>query len=302
MPDSQSTAANRFLTRFAAIALAAGLAGGAPRAMAGTGDADQQSKPAGIAISRTDYKQQLKRDQAVAISNPFGNVSVRFGGFEHLAETHAVLQEPAGAAHIEIKSKMLADGSYQIAAEIPGGGLAVEGQRVDLSLLLPEGHALAIRTDRGGVDVRGVHGNVDVNSIAGDIALRGIRGVIRAETGGGTIQASLGTAPRGAEQRLSTTTGEIQVGLDDNFDGELELATSALFATDYSLDVIRHPGEEPNKIAHALIGARASKLSLLSRRGQISLLRRAPFSAPGAPPSAAGAERDEQEQEESDSD
>ena len=121
-------------------------------------------------------------------------------------------------------------------------------------------------------------------------------------TGGGTIQASLGTAPRGAEQRLSTTTGEIQVGLDDNFDGELELATSALFATDYSLDVIRHPGEEPNKIAHALIGARASKLSLLSRRGQISLLRRAPFSAPGAPPSAAGAERDEQEQEESDSD
>lgn len=278
------------------------LAGSFASAMAQTSDPTGQSKATEIVTTRTDYSQPLKVGQAVAIFNPYGNVSVRFGGFGHLAETHAVLQEPAAGMHIKIESKLLEDGSYQIAAEMPGKGTAADGQRVDLSLLLPEGHALSVRTDRGSADVRGVHGNVDVKSTAGDIALRGISGVIRAETGGGSIQASLGTAPRGAHQRLVTTTGEIQVGVDDHLDAEIELATSAMFATEYSLDISRRPGQEPNKIARARIGAAASNLSLLSRRGQISLIRRAPFTVPSGTPSDAAAAHSPAEQEDADSD
>jgi hypothetical protein len=133
-----------------------------------------------------------------------------------------------------------------------------------------------------------VHGNVDVKSDGGDIELRSIQGAIQAQTTGGAIEASLGTAPRGAQQRLATTTGDI------------DLATSALFATDFSLDVTRHPGEEPNKRASTTVGRNASRLTIESRRGQIRLRRRAGFTSVGDASSDASAGQGQDEDNDSD--
>jgi DUF4097 and DUF4098 domain-containing protein YvlB len=173
----------------------------------------------------------------------------------------------------------------------------VEGQRLDMSVLVPEGHDLRVRTEHGLIDVRGVHGNVDLASVAGDITLRGIKGAIQAQTRDGTIEASLATAPRGAQQRLATTTGTLQVGVDDELDAALQLATSAQFATDYSLQVEPRTGEEPNKIARTVIGENHSTLVLDSKRGEIRLLRRARFTSVGE-----AAPADAQDQEDNDSD
>ena len=48
-----------------------------------------------------------------------------------------------------------------------------------------------------------------------NLNLRGIQGAIQGETTAGSIEASLGTAPKGAQQRLATTTGDIEIGVDD---------------------------------------------------------------------------------------
>jgi hypothetical protein len=142
-----------------------------------------------------------------------------------------------------------------------------------------------------------VHGDVELSSVGGDITLRAIRGAIQAQTGDGAIEASLGTAPRGAHQRLATTTGSLQVGVDDGLDAAVRMATSAQFATDYSIQVERRVGEEPNKVARTVIGENHSTLALDSRRGEIRLLRRARFTSVGDAPEA-----DEQAQEDNDSD
>jgi len=253
---------------------------------------------ASIVTTRSDYAATLPVGQAIVIDNPYGDVHVRFGGFEHKVDAHAVLQEPRGAAHIALKPDVADD--YTIAPRLPAATTVREGQRIDLSVFVPEGHALRVRTEHGLIDVRGVHGDVDLKSTAGDITLRGIKGVIHGETGEGTIEASLGTAPRNASQRLATTTGDIQVGVDDRLDAELDMATSALFATDYSLQVLRRPGEEPNKRARAVIGSDASKFVLESRRGQIRLMRRAGFTSVGGESSTAPAGQEDEEDNDSD--
>jgi hypothetical protein len=293
--------------RCAALLTALALLAGCPRAddakpeTAGnsapdTTAASAHANPTHVTITRSDFAATLAVGTPVTIDNPYGDVHVRFGGFEHKVDGHAVLQEPAGAAHIGLVPAAVR-GRYAVAPRLPDNARLQEGQRLDLSVFVPEGHDLEITTEQGLIDVRGVHGDVELSSVGGDITLRAIRGAIQAQTGDGAIEASLGTAPRGAHQRLATTTGSLQVGVDDGLDAAVRMATSAQFATDYSIQVERRVGEEPNKVARTVIGENHSTLALDSRRGEIRLLRRARFTSVGDAPEA-----DEQAQEDNDSD
>ncbi len=259
-----------------------------PHAVQASNASSAKGQVTTIATTRSDYSATLPEGQAITIDNPYGDVHVRFGGYEHNIETHAVLQEPIGATHIAL-APVATSAGYAIVPRLPAGATVREGQRLDLSIFVPENHSLTVLTEQGLIDVHGVHGDVDLKSTAGDIDLRGIRGAIHAETGQGSIEAALGTAPRNASQRLATTTGDIQVGVDDRLDAAVDMATSALFATDYSIKIMRHPGEEPDKHASTVIGANTSKLLLESRRGQIRLLRRAGFTVAGTSSAAPDA-------------
>jgi hypothetical protein len=252
---------------------------------------------------RSDITAVLPRGQAVTLDNPYGDVLVRFGGFEHRIEAHLVLQEPQGVAHIELKPESRdAERRYRLAARLPKGATLREGQRLDLSVLLPEGHSLRVRTEHGTISVHGVREDVDLASTDGNIELRGIKGAIQAQTGGnGAIEASLATAPRDSTQRLATGTGDIRVGVDDRLDAELTMATANQFATDFSLTVTRKPGEERNKLAQTVIGENHAKVAVESVRGEIRLLRRSKFTPVGTTALNA-AEHGEEEEEDNDSD
>jgi hypothetical protein len=249
-----------------------------------------------VDIVRSDFAATLPAGQPITIDNPYGDVHARFGGFEHKVDGHVVLQEPRGAAHIVLMPSVI-DGRYVVAPRLPPNAILHDGQRLDMSVFIPEGHALRVRTEQGLIDVRGIHGDVTLDTVAGDITLRGIKGAVQAQTRDGTIEASLDGAPRGAKQRLATTTGTLQVGVDDRLDAAVQMATSAQFATDYSIQVERRAGQEPNKIARTVIGENHSTLVLDSRRGEIRLLRRAGFTSVGDAPDA-----DAEEQEDNDSD
>lgn len=298
-------ASSRAVQRLCLCAASALVAGGVRADDAMTRAAPERSAPTAIqevdgdsVVSRSDLSAVLPKGQAVSIDNPYGDVHVRFGGFDHRIETHAVLQEPAGSAHVELNA-LERDGEqrYALVARLPGGATLRDGQRLDLSVLLPEGHALRVRTEHGAIDVRGVRGDVDLVSVDGNLELRNIRGVIQAQTGSGAIEASLSPAPRGSKQRLATTTGEIRVGVDDRLDAQLDMTTASQFATDYSLTITRRPGAEANKLARAVIGRKRATIALESARGEIRLLRRATFT-----PTGKGQRAETEESEDNDSD
>jgi hypothetical protein len=255
----------------------------------------ERASPPDAQLVRLDLSATLEAGQAVAVDNPYGDVRLRFGGYEDKLEIHSVAQEPDRAKPIALQPGVV-DGRYLIAPRLPAGTLVVEGQRLDLVVFVPLGHPVVARTERGVIESRGIRADIDLHSTSGDIAIRGTKGSVHAETGAGNIEASLLSAPRGAKQRLATGTGEIVLAVNDKLDAEVEMATSAAFATEYSLKIKQLPGKEPNKRAFASIGEENSSLLVESLRGEIRLLRWTGFT------SADGTPVEEDEQADTDSD
>lgn len=259
-------------------------------------EASRALSPAAAPITpeRRDFSATLADGQAVAIDNPYGDVRLRFGGYAHALEIHAVLQQPAQAAAIALQPQTEAR-RYLFAPRLADGAVLAAGQRVDLVAFVPGGHAVSARTEHGLIESRGVRGDIDLGSVSGDIAIRGTQGRVRAQTGDGAIEASFDAAPKASQQRLATRTGNIVLAVDERLDATLELATSGVFATEFSLDVERLAGQEPNKRARTVIGDDEARIALESRRGEIRLLRRSAFTPLGGKPT-------DQEYEDNDSD
>lgn len=234
-------------------------------------------------IVRLDFAASLASGEDVVIDNPYGDVRLRFGGYEHAIETHAVAQQPLLATPIALQP--VTEGPhYLITPRLPAGTLVADRQRLDLVVFVPLGHAVSVRTERGTIESRGIRADIDLKSSAGDIAIRGTQGSVSAETGAGSIEASLGKAPAGSRQRLATTSGNIIVAVADSLDARVEMATSAPFATEYSLQVTPRPGQEPNKQAVAVVGEDRANVSVESRRGEIRLLRWSGFTSTDGKP------------------
>ncbi len=223
-------------------------------------------------LIRQDFSARLTAGQAVAVDNPYGDVRLRFGGYEDQLEIHAVAQRPNMATPIALQPAIV-DGIYSIAPRLPANTLVADGQRLDLVVFVPLGHPVNARTERGVIESRGIRAGIDLRSTSGNISIRGTKGQINAETGPGMIEASLLHAPRGSRQHFATSTGSIVLAVNDDLDANLELSTSAAFATEYSLQIEQLPGKEPNKRATARIGEGNADVVVESRRGEIRLLR-----------------------------
>ncbi len=234
-------------------------------------------------LVRQDFSAHLATAQAVVVDNPYGDVRLRFGGYEDQLEIHAIAQRPDKATPILLQPAVV-DGSYRIAPRLPANSLVAEGQRLDLVIFVPLGHAVDARTESGVIESRGIRADIDLRSTSGDISIRGTKGRIKAETGPGTIEASLLRAPPGSLQHFTTSTGSIVLAVNDDLDANLEMSTSAAFATEYSLQIEHLPGREPNKRAIARIGEDRADVVVESRRGEIRLQRWSGFrTADGKP-------------------
>lgn len=233
---------------------------------------------------REDLTDTVPAGTAVYVDNPYGNVYLRFGGYQHAVDVHVTLQQPVGAPAITLH-RGRENGRYVIAPRLPEGVAPVPAQRIDLVVYVAQGHAVTVRTGDGDIESRGVKSDLDLHSTRGDIAVRGTEGTVQAETGAGNIEVTFArAAPAGSRQRLATTTGSITVGVTDRLDATVTMATSAAFATDYSIDVTHDDGKEPDKWARTVIGAPRAEITLESRQGEIRVLRRAVFVEVGERP------------------
>jgi hypothetical protein len=236
--------------------------------------------------TRSRMIDQLQPGKALRIINEFGEVRVRFGGFEHALEATAVAQAPIGAA-IPVMRYDAALGEIKTA--LPNSDAQIAGQRIDVTVFVPEQHALSVQSLQGLIEVRGLRADLQARSESGAIFVRGVSGAIDLQTGSGVIEAAIFETPVNRPQRLETRTGSISVSFAPDYSALVTLASSGLFATEYSLSVEPLPGQEPNKAATALIGAAAAgpmhpnPITISSKRGDIRLFRRAAFIEPDSP-------------------
>ena len=284
-PVVASTMGNARSLRFSAraFALALVLSGATNAHAADDGKIEAMPPPEVIVanetmvdVQRRDLSNTVPAGQPISIDNPYGDVRLRFGGYEHAVDIHATFQQPAGAALIMLEPRS-ENGRHLIAPRLPPGVVLAAGQRIDLVVYVPEKHGVSVRTERGLIEGRGLKSDLELRSVDGDIILRGTDGAVQAETAAGAIEAALLPSKPGWSQRLATSTGNILIGASDKLDANLLMSTSGVFATEFSLVVSRRPGEEPNKQARTTIGDGNSELLVESRRGEIKLLRRAEY-------------------------
>ena len=246
--------------------------------------------PDGSAIDRVNWKEVLDAGTPVEIINPYGDVRLRFGGYRRELELQAIAQRPKGIEARFALALERSEGVARVSVQRADGAEPAPGQRADLVFFVAEGFPVSVRTTRGQIEVRGLRGDLSARSESGDIAVRGVTGLLDLESQSGSIEAAPQPAPAGSEQRIATRTGPITLGLAAEADLDLALATSAAFATEFSIEVTPQPGEEPNKTATARLGQGGALMRIVSRRGEIRLLRRAPFvdADPDVPPAAPG--------------
>lgn len=253
--------------------------------VAAAGQATQATDAQMPEPERRDLSFQLSEGQSVEVDNPYGNVNMRFGGYEHQLDMRAIIQQPEGASEFTFKPAEVA-GHLVVAPTLPDNVGLAQTQRIDLVLYVPQGHAVSVRTGNGNVEARGLKSNLTVRSSSGNIGARGIEGTMQAETDAGKINVLMfGTAPPGSQQRFTTRTGNISLSTTDSLDADVTLATTAPFATDYSLQIEHLDGKEPDKVAHAVVGApkagkQKAEIMLESLVGEVHLLRRAVFVDP----------------------
>ncbi len=232
-------------------------------------------------IERSVDTHALSARQPIRIDNPYGDVRVRFGGYEGTLEWRTVAQNGEAAEKIAVTGSSHDD--FLISARLPEGVILAPGQRVEITAYVPQGHDLDIVTERGLIEVRGIKdGSLKARSVAGNIVFRGIEGLVDVETGTGNIEGQLDPRPAGSRQRIATSTGNILLGLVDDLNAELAMASSGVFATEFSIKIDPQPGQEPNKSATAVIGKPESNVEVVSKRGEIRLLRRLQFRSASA--------------------
>jgi hypothetical protein len=228
-------------------------------------------------LVRLDHLEKLPATTPILIDNPYGDVRLRFGGYENTVELHVTEQRPDATLPTFEYRHQLESGSYRIAPTLPTGVALQTHQRTDLVVYVPQGHPVQVSTVRGMVESRGLKSDLLIRSEAGNILLRGTLGLLDVQTDAGTIEVALEDAPVGSSQRLVTTTGLITAALADSSNVDVTLSTSAPMTTEFSLQIDHLPGQEPNKRGRAQIGQPSARLQIESKRGEIRVLRRAAF-------------------------
>jgi hypothetical protein len=228
--------------------------------------------------TRSAFKEVLAAGQSVSIQNDFGDVRLRFGGYEHVLEMTAVAQSPIGSAMPVVTFDKL---SGQVRTSLPAtasGAIASAalGQRIDIVLWIPQTHSVRVSTISGLVEVRGVRDAVVARSTSGAITARGVQGTLDLETGSGSVEIAFDASVKGA-QRVVTQTGAIIAAFGASADATLKLATSGLIGTEYSVEITPQPGLEPNKSGLVTLGAGKNSIEIASKRGELRLFRRQDF-------------------------
>lgn len=223
---------------------------------------------------RFAQKYSLNPGQALEIANDFGDVHLRFGGFAHELELSAVAQAPEGAPAPTVRFDAKT-GRYD--SYLPEGSVIARGQRADMVAFVPEGHAVTVQTLAGDVEVRSVRADVTIRSNSGAISARGVRGAIDAQTGSGSIEVAFVDDANAPKQRLETSTGLIMASFGPQANARINVATSGLIGTEYSVEVTPAAGQEPNKTGKLLLGAGEKQIEIQSKRGELRLYRRSGF-------------------------
>lgn len=222
------------------------------------------------------WYQELESGGEVVIDNPFGDVYVRHNRGGSRVGISGVVQRLGKDQPTERLALRAAPGRVALEVDFPGAPdkLGVYGRpgRVDLTVLVPAGSTLRIRTRDGNATGKRVQANLDVQSDAGRIDFS-TTGWAKARSSSGDISLVLIGEGGGRSVELDSERGalrmEVPVLAAATFDIDAPAGLSAEPAA--LLAQLRKQGEGAWRGTWARPGQDPNHLKLRTRAGQVRL-------------------------------
>ena len=247
--------------------------------------AQPSSPPNSWSIEREQREVKVVAGARVVVENLFGDVRVR-GGDAGRLQLWSVGQRHADDPRPWTIESASVDGVVTVRIAPPAAPpVAAEEaaewrkRRLDLTLFVPPESPLALRTENGLIEAKGINAPVEARSVAGEQRFW-VGGVLDARSERGALRAVLQTDAWSAPSRLETVTGAIAVELRPGAAARLVLETQGELTSDFSIAVERLG--QLSKRAVAVLGGGGAEIRLTSQRGDLKIreLLEAP---PGTP-------------------
>ena len=208
------------------------------------------------------FFEKVGKPARVVVDNPHGNIWVRFGGYEDKVEIIATGQrlEPKLPRLVVEREHTGDDLFVRVVSEksdVPAS--ADRRDRIDLVVFVPIGRRVELHTVEDDIAVKGLKGDLAVNTIKGNVTLRKITGAVDVRTERGTVAALLESDVTKSDQRFETITGDIEVTVYEDALHDVQIATSGIISTDFSIEIEYRRFEEPGKHARATLGGGGSE-------------------------------------------
>jgi len=161
-------------------------------------------------------------------ATPNGGISVR--GWDRAeiqvrarVTANAETQQEADALAADVR--VLTDGGRIRSEGRPSGNHG--GWSVSFEVMAPAQHGLTLRSQNGGITVKGVHGDIDMETNNGGITLSDVNGDVRGRTTNGGVQIDLsGDAWVGQGLDVQTHNGGIRLSVPDGYSAHLDAGTA----------------------------------------------------------------------------
>jgi hypothetical protein len=202
---------------------------------------------------------------ALDVLNPYGDVRLRAADAGDVLVSAMIQRRTSDPVRAEVRlghprGRMRIEVIYPAA---PQGDL----HRVDITVFVPAGARLAVRTQDGMIQARGLENDVELASAGGDVFLS-TTGTAQVSVDRGDISAELGSDRWGRSPRLVTGEGDIVLRLPESADARVKIRAPGRI----SVHKLARLGRRTTGGATVTLGRGDHSLFLETRRGGVTLL------------------------------
>lgn len=140
-------------------------------------------------------------------------------------------------------------------------------RRIDIGIQMPKGLDLVVRTRSGRIEVKGVEGKVELLTESGNVLAEIEASTFQASSQLGEIRAKVMSTRSDDPVTLRSTNGGVWVQLLEGASAAVEVESSGVISTDYSMEIDREAGRRHKK-GRATVGEGRRKISLSTVNGQ----------------------------------
>ncbi|MFN7975002.1 MAG: hypothetical protein U0166_22065 [Acidobacteriota bacterium] len=219
-----------------------------------------------------EWTGSVPHGKIVTVTNVYGDVRARFGGYEDKVEVIGIIQhEPGADPRLAVSCLESKDGVTISVAPVGDAPVSLPN-RVDLTVMVPDGAPLHAEVRDGLIETKGLRGDIECRARNGQIRIRSGFGGVVAQTDQGLVDVVLDPFDAAKPKLVTSTYGEVAVHIPEIADATVIAGTSGEITTDFSVEIEHRKDQEPDKVARARIGKGGQEVRIQNKQGKVKIL------------------------------